>query len=151
MSPDGMLLSTFKETAIAHGLLESDTEWDNCLSEASISFMPKQLWSLFVTILIFGQPAKPLALWEKYKEVMAEDISQNFPLAHTKCNADKQKGVMNEVLLCLQEELEGMGSSLEVFGLPSPNLEFRVQRVPKTISEEMFCAQNQADIGRRKL
>ena len=59
-----MLLSTFKETAIAHGLLESDTEWDNCLSEASISFMPKQLWSLFVTILIFGQPAKPLALWK---------------------------------------------------------------------------------------
>ena len=69
------LVSTFKETAIAHGLLESDTEWDNCLSEASISFMPKQLWSLFVTILIFGQPVKPLALWEKYKEVMAEDIS----------------------------------------------------------------------------
>ena len=43
-----------------------------------------------------------------------------------------------------------MGSSLEVFGLPSPNLEFHVQRVPKTISEEMFCAQMQADIGRRK-
>ena len=150
MSPDGMLLSTFKETAIAHGLLESDTEWDNCLSEASISFMPKQLRSLFVTILIFGQPTKPLALWGKYNQVMAEDISQNFPLAHTMCNADKQKGVMNEVLLCLQEELEGMGSSLEVFGLPSPNLEFHVQRVSKTISEEMFCAENQADIGRRK-
>ena len=28
MSPDGMLLSTFKETAIAYGLLESDAEWD---------------------------------------------------------------------------------------------------------------------------
>ena len=36
------------------------------------------------------QPTKPLALWEKYKEVMAEDISQNFPLAHTMCNSDKQ-------------------------------------------------------------
>ena len=53
-------------------------EWDNCLSEASISFMPKQLQSLFVTILIFGQPAKPLDLWKKYKEVMGEDISQIF-------------------------------------------------------------------------
>ena len=67
--------STFMETAIAYGLLESDVEWDNCLSEASISFMPTELWSLFVTILIFGQPAKPLDLWEKYKEVMGEDIS----------------------------------------------------------------------------
>ena len=54
ISPDGVLLSTFKETATAYGLLESDTEWDNCLSETSISFMPKQLHSLFVTILIFG-------------------------------------------------------------------------------------------------
>ena len=70
MSTDSVLLSTFKETAIAHGLLESDAEWDNCLSEASISFMPKQLWSLLVTILIVGQPAKPLDLWEKHKEVM---------------------------------------------------------------------------------
>ena len=42
MASDGMLLSTFKETAIAYGLLESDTEWDNCLSEASISFISKQ-------------------------------------------------------------------------------------------------------------
>ena len=68
-------------------LLESDVEWDNCLSEASISFMPKQLQSLFVTILIFGQPAKPLDLWEKYKEVMGEDISQkcSFGSYHVQC------------------------------------------------------------------
>ena len=78
MSLDGMMLSTFKETVIAYGLLESDPEWDNCISEASISFMPKQLRSLFVTILIFGQPAKPLDLWEKYKEVMGEDYPKIF-------------------------------------------------------------------------
>ena len=66
------------------------------------------------------------------------------------CNAEKQRYVINEVLLYLQEELEGMGSSLEEFGHPSPNLQFCVQRVPKTISEEMFCAEEQADIGRRK-
>ena len=121
LSSDGMLLSTFNETAIAYGLLESDTEWDNCLSEASISFMPKQLRSLFVTILIFGQPAKPWDLWEKYKEVMGEDISKNFPLPHTMGSAEKQKYVINEVFLLLQEDLECMGSSLEVFGLLSPN------------------------------
>ena len=125
-------------------------ESDNCLSEASISFMPKQLQSLFVTILIFGQPANLLDLWGKYKEVVGEDISPNFPLAHTMCNAEKQRCVMNEVLLCLQEELEGMGSSFELFGLRSLSLEFCVERVPKTISEEVFCAENQADIGRRK-
>ena len=104
--------------------------------------MPKQLWSLFVTILIFGQPAKLLDLWEKYKKVMDDDISQTFPLDHTMCDAEKQRYVMNEVHLCLQEELEGIGSSFDVFSLPNPNLVFCVHRVPKTISEEMFCAEN---------
>ena len=145
-----MLLSTFKETATAYGLLKSDMEWDNCLSESSISFMPKQLQSLFVTILTFGQPTKPLDLWEKYKDVMGEDISQNVPLGHTMSNVERQRYVINEVLVYLQEKLEGMGSSLDIFGLPSPNLELRVQRVPKTISEEMFCAEQQADISRGK-
>ena len=59
----------------------------------------------------------------------------------------RNRCVMNEVLLCLQEQLKGTGSSLELLGLPSPNLEFCVERVPKTILEEMFCAENQADIG----
>ena len=65
-SSDGTIQSTFKETAMKLGLLESDDEWDKCLSEAAISFMPKQLCSLFVTILIFGELAQPDVLWEKY-------------------------------------------------------------------------------------
>ena len=49
--------------------------------------MPKQLRSLFVTILIFGQPAKPLDMWEKYKEVMGEGISPKFSFGsyHVQC------------------------------------------------------------------
>ena len=69
---------------------------------------------------------------------MGEDISQNVPWLIPCCNAEKQRCVMNEILLCLQEELEGMGSSLELFGLPTPNMEFHVERAPKTISEEFF-------------
>ena len=74
MSPDSMLLNTFKETAIAYGLLESDAEWDNCLSEAPLSFLPKQLQSLFVMVLIFGQPVKPLYLWESVEKVHLDDL-----------------------------------------------------------------------------
>ena len=37
---DGITHTTFKETAIAYGLLESDEEWDQFLSEATMSFMP---------------------------------------------------------------------------------------------------------------
>ena len=37
---DGITHTTFKETAIAYGLLESDKEWNQCLFEAAVSFMP---------------------------------------------------------------------------------------------------------------
>ena len=77
--PDGTVCDTFKDTALALGLLESDDEWNECMSEAGVSFMPKQLRSLFVTILIFGEPAKPISLWEKHKKVMGEDIMKMHP------------------------------------------------------------------------
>ena len=57
---DGIVHRTFKDTAIAYDLLESDEEREECMSEAAASFMPKQLHSLFVTILIFGEPANLL-------------------------------------------------------------------------------------------
>ena len=73
-SPAGEVSTTFKAAAMKLGLLDTDEEWDECLSEASISFMPQQLHSLFVTILIFGEPAKPLELWLKLKENLRADI-----------------------------------------------------------------------------
>ena len=56
-SPAGEVFTTFKATAMKLGLLDTDEEWEECLSEAATSFMPKQLGFLFVTILIFGEPA----------------------------------------------------------------------------------------------
>ena len=142
---DGITHTTFKETAIAYGLLESDEEWDQCLSEATVSFMPRQLHSLFVTILIFGEPAKPTVLWEKYKEIMGKDIFWDvLSLTHIS-DTQKRLHADNEVLLLLQEELEGMGTCLEKFGLPTPNMENRVQTIPKVILEEMFNPEMQRE------
>ena len=75
-SPDGTIQTTFKEAAEKLGLLERDDEWGQCLSETAVSFMPRRLHCLFVTLLIFGEPAKPDALWERYKEVMGEDLKR---------------------------------------------------------------------------
>ena len=118
-SPDGIIHKTFKETALAFGLLESDDEWDQCLSEAMVSFMPKQLHSLFVTILIFGESARPEVLWEKYREVLGEDLIGNASKSHMGYRVDLEKD--NEVLLLLQTELEDTGSCLGNFDLPTPD------------------------------
>ena len=148
-SPDRVLHRTFKEMAPALGLLETDEEWDDCLSEASVSFMPKQLCSLFVTILIFGEPSKPHVLWEKYKEVLGEDLAREV-LRSSQRVVDLHKQVENEVLLLIQEELEGMGSCLEDYGLPTPNKENRIKRIPEVIQDEMFDVNIQKSIAETK-
>ena len=135
MSPHGTVQRTYKEAAMALGLLESDEEWDQCLSEAAVSFMPKQLHSLFVTILIFGEPCKPTVLWNKYKEVMG-DLQRQFSMHISTQNFDES--AHNEVVILLQEELEGMGTCLEKFGLPTPDTQNRIKKIPRVIQEEMF-------------
>ena len=104
--------------------------------EASVSFMPKQFCSLFVTILIFGQPAKPNILWEKHKEVMGEDIWRDALTSLTIPLEELRKDVDNEVLILLQRELEAMGTSLEAFDLPAPQSHRKMSKIPAMIQEE---------------
>ena len=154
MSHDGKVHKTFKATAIALGLLETDDEWDECLSEAAVSFMPKQLRNLFITILIFGEPAKPEVLWEKHKTALGEDILQMiwtscYGIQHTSRD-DAVKKVENEVLLLLQDELEAMGKCLEMYNLPIPDKDMGIERVPRVIQEELFDVEYQKSISDRK-
>ena len=137
-SPDGTIQRTYEEAAMKLGLLESDDEWNECFSGASVSFMPKQLQSLFVTALIFGEPAETDVLWESYKDVMGEDLLRQKSTSMHISAQDLSKNVANEVLILLQEELEGMGSCLERYGLPTPDMQIRIQNIPKIIQEEMF-------------
>ena len=148
-SINGEVHKTFKETALALGLLESDAEWDECLHEATISFMPKQLRSLFVTILIFGEPTKPLELWEKYKDAMSEDLLPASISMH-ESTEDIRNQIDNEVLLLLQEELEAMQTCLEDFGLPTPDTQNRIKKIPQVIQDEMFHVDDQKKIGEMK-
>ena len=69
-----MQCELFKEMATHLSLLATDDEWYESLAEASGSFLPYQTQSLFATILVFGEPAKPQDLWAKYKDPMGEVI-----------------------------------------------------------------------------
>ena len=96
------------------------------MSEAIESFMPKQPHLLFVTILIFGEPSKSIILWQKYKEMMGEGVLRHIPTYLHMPAGHCRMDVDNKVLLLLQEELEGMGTCLERFGLPTPDKEKRI-------------------------
>ena len=136
--PDGTQCASFKETVIQVGLLATDDEWEECLSEASSSFLPFQICSLFITILVFGEPLKPYELWIKYKDVMGEDILNTSSHVKYVGAMRMQEHLDNSLLVLLQNDLQELGTCLENFGLPSPNKSSIIEDQPHIIQDEMF-------------
>ena len=64
---EGIEYPTFKAACLAWGLLEDDSEWRQCLQEASGIQSGSQLCHLFVTILLFSTPSNATALWNEFK------------------------------------------------------------------------------------
>ncbi|XP_024392361.1 uncharacterized protein [Physcomitrium patens] len=64
---------TYKAACIARGLLQDDSEWENCLQEATVIALPKQVRRLFATLLVFGQPLDPLSLLKTHLDAMSDD------------------------------------------------------------------------------
>ena len=64
---------TYKAACIARGLLQDDSEWENCLQEATVIALPKQIRRLFATLLVFGQPLDPLSLLKTHLDAMSDD------------------------------------------------------------------------------
>ena len=74
---DGEEHSTFKSACMARGLLQDDSHWKNCLTEACKIAIPKVIRNLFCTMLIHCVPTKPKDLFEKFKSCMSEDFRKS--------------------------------------------------------------------------
>ncbi len=66
--------ASFKEACQQRGLLQDDAKWAQCMEEAASMASASCLRALFVALLVFNAVANPLALWEHFKEDMAEDF-----------------------------------------------------------------------------
>jgi len=66
--------ASFKEACQQRGLLQDDAEWAQCMEEATSMASASCLRALFATLLVFNVVANPFALWERFKEDMAEDF-----------------------------------------------------------------------------
>jgi hypothetical protein len=71
---EGTVHPTFKAACIAHGLLEDDSEWCQCLQEAKDMQMGAQLRQLFVTIMCDCAAAEPEMLWRDFKQYICDDL-----------------------------------------------------------------------------
>ena len=65
---------TFHAACLARGLLEDDSEWDQCLAEACLMQTGSRLRRLFTTILLFCSPSRPHELWQRYRTYICDDI-----------------------------------------------------------------------------
>jgi hypothetical protein len=69
--------STFREVAVERGLFADDNEFEAALTEGTLFLMPKQMRSMFLTILLYGHPANSLDLWNKFKEHLCQHSYQS--------------------------------------------------------------------------
>nr|XP_047146315.1 uncharacterized protein LOC124819141 [Hydra vulgaris] len=106
---NGIVLETFREACVFNGLLQDDTEWQNTLSEAVLTRMPKQIRQLFSIILTFCEPDDPLHLWNSYKAFMMEDfIHRQVPFILAE----------QATLLQIEKIINQSGKTLSDYNLP---------------------------------
>ena len=105
----GVTYSTFREAYEKRGLIETDRSIDDCLTEATTFQMPCALRRLFATILVFGEATNIRGLWDKHKDALGEDFSQDNTNTST---------VEQMVLRDIRDMLHSMGKDIKDFGLP---------------------------------
>ncbi|KAL5541396.1 hypothetical protein UlMin_043440 [Ulmus minor] len=138
---NNVLTSSFRESALLHGLLKSDNNLTTCLEEACLYEMPYTLRRLFVTILAFCEPNEPKKLWEKFHILMSEDYAQlNIPPFH----------VTNKALQHLASMLESMGKNINQYHLVNYDINLSEEETfMKEINEELAITVSEEDLSFR--
>jgi len=72
----------YKAACLAHGLLEDDGEWNQCLAEAGEMQTGSQLHPLFAHILLHCHPAEPAVLWQQHREKNCNNLQHRLTTHH---------------------------------------------------------------------
>ena len=135
---------TFQEAFYARGLLGSDKDWHDSMSEASQFSSPRSLRYLFVLILVFCQVSEPKKLWDHSWQDMAEDVLMHQRrLLRFQALQLTPSELQHYTLIEIESLLQKFEKSLNEFtGMPLPN---------KAIMDEMkkkaMARHNQFDIA----
>ena len=134
---DGVIHNTYKEACMARGLLESDDEWDICLTEASSFQTGYQLRQLFVTILLYNSLTDPLSLFNRYRQHLSGDCRHRLQ-THFQIASPTDQQIISLALEDIRVLLEQGNKTLSDFNLPEPCMRFDdLNQLPHIIAEEM--------------
>ncbi|KAG5565565.1 hypothetical protein RHGRI_001468 [Rhododendron griersonianum] len=105
----GKTYSTYREAAVAHGLLVDDKSNEKCLEESCGYQMPNSLRQLFYTILVFCGALNPRELLLKFEEPLTEDYVKRQGMLPAEAR--------QTLLRFVKSALGSMGKTLQDFGL----------------------------------
>ena len=118
---DGCLCATNREACQRLGLLQDDVHWRLTLSEACESRMPRAIRHLFAIMLSFCEIADPLALWESFRDHMAEDFLHSARQHEQNDELELSAIELDRCLTAIGDLLHAMsGRTLAQVGLPQP-------------------------------
>lgn len=118
--------ATFKEAAAALNLLDTDDEWDRCISEAATYQMPLSLRSLFTIILLFGYPTDPFHLWSRHCNALSEDYLHKERLIRNDPLLPANDFIYQCALLDIEDIMTKNGQSLlSISGFTLPDTDIR--------------------------
>ncbi|XP_027171825.1 uncharacterized protein LOC113771446 [Coffea eugenioides] len=125
-------LASFREAALALGLLQSDAYIEETLQEAVAFQMPSSLRLLFATLLVYCSPTSPKSLWEKFELEFSADFHHQQPF-----HGFSSPEIRRKVLEDINSSLEQMGKSITDFHFVSDDFSCGyAERLTKEIESE---------------
>lgn len=113
---NGITYPTHQEAARALGLFDDQNEGIMAFEElVAFGVAPAQLRWLFALLGAEGNPI--MSIWDKYQNEMSADIRDRMLRVTSMPDTNL---IYNELLLSLQNLLQGLGKSLSEIGLPEP-------------------------------
>ncbi|XP_060170896.1 uncharacterized protein LOC132601854 [Lycium barbarum] len=139
---------TFRESAEKRGLLLSDNNLTECMSEAVSYQMPSSLRHLFAMLLTYCNPKE---LWEKIEAPMSEDF-KNFPNMNTREIRYKVLNHINDILHSIGRDINEfklIPKTIKASTLANEAKDVYYER-NITVSEEDLLLQNKLNIEQRR-
>ena len=114
------MCESYQEVCRHLGLLQDDKEWDDVLTEGSVTKLSSALRELYTTILLFSMPADPKQLFESHYLEWTDDFVHEAEEKGIQYN-DAQLRTL--VLMDLKKRLQSWERNLTNFGLVEPTKE----------------------------
>jgi hypothetical protein len=119
---------SFKEAAIALGLLQCDNDLSLAIAEAATYSMPSQLRRLFCSLLVFCEPTSIADLWITHRFVLSEDYlyQHNLNMNPALRLQEPTETMYGMALLDIEDELAQHSRSIKgIEGIAFPIVDLR--------------------------